>query len=158
MTEFDDLPAIHIPPIKPYDPDIFTIFNVTRLNAQGFTRTQIAKKLNITKSAVLWTMIKADLKNINCNSETDEVIFVDDWQFKVYKKFDRPQKSVRKVAHELNIFESDCEEIILELQRLHALNYNPRNEYPVLQLDCNLVQKYKRKTNVRNYKGENNEY
>lgn len=153
MDEIDQPLPIYIKPIQAYEPDIFTIFNVTRLNAQGYTRTQIAKKLNMPKSNVLWTMIKADLKNINCNSDTNEILFVDDWQFKVYKKFERPQRSIKKIAYELNIFIDDFITILNELVELNAIEYNEKNEYPVLQLDCNLVQRYKRKTDIRNNKG-----
>ena len=45
-----------VPPIKVYQPDELTKLDVLKLHKQGYTRTEIAKRLKLTKMLVLWTL------------------------------------------------------------------------------------------------------
>lgn len=140
-----DDPEALVPKIKVYEPDELTLFEVYKLKAQGLTRSQIAKKLDIPKMNVLWTLHKMEAGSPELSNE--EALFVDDVQLKVYKAIGKRWKSIGELERRLNMAYPVIYQIVEELQELNvACIWKERGTIQFDRLDAKLICDRKRET------------
>ena len=110
---------VRIPEIRVFEPDELTKFEVKKLQVAGCSRTEIARRLNITKSQVLWTL--NSLSGVHAELSCEEPLFVDDVQYKVYKGIGKRWKNEQELERRLNMPYEVIEKIIMELAELNAV-------------------------------------
>lgn len=132
-----------VPPIRVYQPDELTKLDVLKLHKQGYTRTEIAKRLKLTKMMVLWTL---------CNNVEErrqapdaDALYVDDIQARVYRVMLRQITQLETIADRAKISRQECEIILRELIDLGAVVIQ-RTKYGLayFQVECNLIPNRKR--------------
>lgn len=138
IQEFGTLDLL-VPPIKPFVPDQLTKFDVMRLNAQGLSRSEIARRLNLTKAQVLWT-----LANINFNAvepSNEDSVFMDDVQFKIYNGLKKRWKTESELEKRFNMPYEIIFQIVRELADMNAVSLQKVNgKYIFERLDIHAVQ------------------
>ena len=140
-----DDPEALVPKIEVYEPDELTLFEVYKLKAQGLTRSQIAKRLDIPKIHVLWTLHKMEEGSPELSNE--ESLFVDDVQLKVYKAIGKRWKSIGELERRLNMAYPVIYHIVEELQEMNAATiYKERGTIQFDRLDAKLICDRKRET------------
>jgi DNA-binding CsgD family transcriptional regulator len=132
-----------IPEIKVFEPDELTKFEVKKLHVSGLTRREIARRLSLTKSQVLWTL--NSLTGVHAELSNEEPLHVDDVQYRVYKSIGKRWKNEQELERRLNIPYSMIEQIIEELAELNAVKVTKvKNAKEYERLDARLEITHKR--------------
>jgi hypothetical protein len=132
-----------VPPIRVFVPDELQKFDILKLHNQGFTRTQIAKRLNMKKSQVIWTLCQYVDPSRAINFE--DAVYVDHMQAKTYQILLKQISRAETIAQKLDITKLECEQILSELISMGAaLKQRYKNEVSYLPIDMTLIANRKR--------------
>jgi hypothetical protein len=108
-----------IPEIKPFVPDELIKFEVKKLQVAGMQRSEIARRLSLTKSQVLWTL--NSLTGVHAELSNEDAIQVDDVQQKVYKAIGKRWRNPQELERRLNMPYPVIEQVIEELADINAV-------------------------------------
>jgi len=133
---------VRIPDIQVFEPDELTKFEVKKLQVAGCSRTEIAQRLNMTKSQVLWTL--NSLSGVHAELSCEEPLFVDDVQYKVYKGIGKRWKNTQELERRLQMPYVVIEKIMFELAEMIAVKvtkYATRREFERLDVKLEIAKK-----------------
>jgi len=133
---------VRIPDIQVFEPDELTKFEVKKLQVAGCSRTEIAQRLNMTKSQVLWTL--NSLSGVHAELSCEEPLFVDDVQYKVYKGIGKRWKNTQELERRLQMPYVVIEKIMFELAEMNAVKvtkYATRREFERLDVKLEIAKK-----------------
>ena len=108
-----------IPEIKPFVPDELIKFEVKKLQVSGMQRSEIARRLSMTKSQVLWTL--SALSGVYTELSNEDAIQVDDVQQKVYKAIGKRWRNPQELERRLNMPYPVIEQVVEELADINAV-------------------------------------
>lgn len=143
-----------IPEIKKYEPSQYEQELALNMRKAGYTRSQIAKEMNLPKTAILWILCDAD-RGLAA-SPNEDYIFCDRLQYSVFRLLSKPTP-IKQIADRLKKSIEQIESVINELIEMEAVTVmRHRNNTAILQNDVELraIRKRDKKNENKKVKSE----